>query len=115
MEQKPPSSKIARAIAIAVFIALIVVILFTIHHGYLQNDSILGVEPFKLIFQFLLIVVTGGAVSLLFSSYSKAREKQDKHMEKEDAAQKEERALQLKFFNDFIQAYNDGKKIRRFL
>jgi hypothetical protein len=102
------------------------VILFIVFHNVLLKDKFLGTETYKLTYQFLLIVVVGGCISLLFTLYIKARENLDKEIEhekeylekqkeKQENKDKEVRQIQHQFYNDFLQAYNNVKKIRRFL
>jgi cell division protein FtsB len=98
------------------------VVAFIVWHE--QLIAHLNIEVFKLCFQFLLIVVLGGAVTLLFTAFTKQREEFFKQKEKKansikeenekkKAAIKEDRALLLKFNNEFIEAYNGIKKVRR--
>ena len=61
-------------------------------------------ETFKILLQFFIIVVIGGAITLLFSQSAKEREKRE--------AQKEK---YRKFQAELISEYNSAKRIRRIL
>ncbi len=93
--------------------AFFLVASFVLNPGFFTTR--LNDEVFKLTYQFLLLVVIGGSISFLFTFYAKLREEQVRKKEQDDAKEKEKKLLQRKFYRDFIEAYNDGKKIRRFL
>lgn len=124
LNTKPFDSKIGVVAGIAIFLAIVGIIFFILFNKNLQD--FLGTEIFKLSYQFLLLVVIGGAVSLIFTEYTKAKEQRLKDTEKDEerklkekekweSKNNEERILQHKFYNDFIQAYDSAKKIRRLL
>jgi hypothetical protein len=94
--------KIEIAIWLVIALAIVGVIGFILAHKDL--DARLGTEVFKLTYEFLLIVVIGGAISLLYSQFTKSQEKRDK-----------EKALQAKFRVGFLQSYNAAKSVRRLL
>jgi hypothetical protein len=61
-------------------------------------------DVFKLTYEFLLIGVIGGALSLFYQNVQHQRE-----------VREAERGLQRKLLREVIQAYNDAKKVRRLL
>ena len=102
MSTRLTAQKIGGTAIIVTIVAFLGVLAFIVSPDFFKNR--LDPEVFKLTYQFLLLTVIGAAITFLFSFYTKARDER-----------KEERILQLKFYNDFSQAYNDGKEIRRFL
>lgn len=89
-------------IMLASALALVGVVLFISYHKSIQE--MMGVEIFKLSYQFLLLVVIGGTISWLFSQYT--REQEEKEARRE---------LQRSFQANLIEAYNSTKRIRRLL
>jgi len=69
-----------------------------------EFEKRLQVEVFKLSFEFLLVVVVGGAVSLLYEQFSKEQEQKEKR-----------RDLLRQMHAELLKAYNDAKRIRRAL
>jgi hypothetical protein len=70
---------------IATFITILAavgVFMFLKFQTYLKAN--IDLELFKYCFQFLLLVVIGGAVTLLFTSYTKLRDEKIKAKEKEN-------------------------------
>ena len=101
------------AISLIIALAIVGVIGFIYAHGALEAS--LGTEVFKLTYEFLLIIVVGGAISLLYSQFTKRQEKEDKTREQDRAKRAEEKALQGKFRVGFLQSYNAAKSVRRLL
>jgi hypothetical protein len=93
-------------ISLTIVLAIVGVLGFILAHSVLE--AWLGIEVFKLTYEFLLIIVIGGAISLLYSHFTKVREQE---REKRD----EEKTLQRKFRVGFLQAYNGAKSVRRLL
>lgn len=112
-QTKSSYSRISIIAAIVFSLSLISIGVFIAYQKWLSEN--LNTEIFKLSYQFLLIVVIGGAVSLIFTEFSKTREQIRKDKEKQESSDNLIRDLQRKFYNDFIQAYNSAKKIRRLL
>ena len=99
---------------IAVYVtilAVIGVIFFLTSSSYIKRHT--DPEIFKLCFQFLLLVVIGGAVTFIFTTNTKIREENTKKKEKEDEKRMEYKKSQHKFHNDFVQSYNSVKLLRR--
>lgn len=86
----------------ATVLAIILIGLFLIFSRLLSD--FMGMEVFKISYEFLLIIVIGGAVSWLFSQYT---------FEKE--AREQKKTLQREFQEELIKAYNSSKCIRRML
>lgn len=107
-------SKFGFAIQLITLLAFVGVLFFIFSISN-SNDEKYKLELNKISYQFLLIVVVGGAISLLFNLYSKSREEKLKIKEKEEIREKELKALHLKFYKEFIDAKNEVKRIRRFL
>ena len=61
-------------------------------------------DVFKLTYEFLLIGVIGGALSLFYQNVQRQRE-----------IREAERGLQRQLLREVIQAYNDAKRVRRLL
>jgi hypothetical protein len=90
-----------KAIAIVIVIAIILAIIL-FNDGYRKPDW--DIEAFKISLQFLLIVVIGGALTLLFSQYQKECENKEAKKEK-----------YRKVLTEVIREYNSAKRIRRLL
>lgn len=78
-----------------------VVMFITWRHAF---ESYLGDELFKLTYQFLLLVVVGGAVSIGYQSGAAARDQREKH-----------RMLQRHIHQDLLSGYMAAKQARRLL
>jgi len=70
--------------------------------GLLNNTW--DLETFKILLQFIFIVVIGGAITLIFSQYSKECEKREQKKEE-----------YRKILAEIIKEYNSAKRIRRLL
>lgn len=81
--------------------------------AYFRKD--LDVEVFKISFQFLLIIVLGGAVTLFYNHYNKQKELTIKKDEARDLKVSECKKLQHQFHNEFIKSYNSIKFFRRII
>lgn len=92
------------SIAITLTLASVGVLSFVFHCTATAIKSRLDPDVFKLTYQFLLIVVLGGAVSLLYKEFSTER----------DQAQ-ERRVLLRQMHSELLSAFNTAKKIRRTL
>jgi uncharacterized membrane protein YgaE (UPF0421/DUF939 family) len=92
-----------------------VVALWAIAFFYNNSENKLYIEYLKLTYQFFLLVVIGAAVTLLFSEYTRAKQRrdEDKSREREHNAAKKE--IYRKFLIDYESAYNSAKRIRRLL
>lgn len=90
-----------KAIALAVGLVFIFALILC-YIGYIYESW--KIETFKILLQFLLLVVIGGAFSLLFSQYALEREKRETKKE-------EYREL----LAELIKEYNSAKRIRRLL
>lgn len=101
------------AISLTLALALVGVTTFILYHSALEIR--LGIEVFKLTYQFLLLIVIGGAISLLYSQFTKRQEEANKIKEREREKRDEKKTLQRKFRTEFIQSYNAAKSIRRLL
>ena len=113
MDTRASVSKIRKIVTIVTIIAFLFVLAFLFYPNFFKDR--LDYDVYKLTYQFLLLVVIGGAISFLFTLYIKLREEEANRKEKKEIKRNEEKNLQRKLYNDFVQAYNDGKKIRRFL
>src|SRR6187397_3011079 len=113
METKSFPSKLTIAIIAITLLAFAGVLWFIIYPNQLK--AWLDEEVFKLVFQFLLLIVLGGLVTFLFTSFTKEKEKTLKDNENKEIKKSEKKNLQHKFHNDFIQSYNSVKLIRRML
>jgi hypothetical protein len=107
------AAKIKSAAISVTVVSFLLVIAIIIFPGFFKGR--LDYDIFKLTYQFLLLTVIGGLVTFLFSFYIRLREEQARQKEQATAKRKEERSLQRRFYNEFTGAYNEGKKIRRFL
>lgn len=101
------------AIGLTIALAIVAAIGFILAHSALE--AWLGTEVFKLTYEFLLIVVIGGAISLLYSQFTKSQEQADKIKEQAREKRDKEKTLQGKFRVGFLQSYNGAKSVRRLL
>jgi hypothetical protein len=113
MDTKKTTAKIRNTALSVTIISFLLVVAFIISPNFFKSR--MEDEVYKLTYQFLLLTVIGSAITFLFTFYVKLREEAAKQKELEETRTKEKKSLQRKFYNEFIQAYNDGKKIRRFL
>jgi hypothetical protein len=97
----------------------------------------LGDDVFKLTYQFLLLVVIGGALSVVYQEFQhrrddeatkfqqrrddeakdlqRRRDDEAKQREQDAARREAERVLQRQFLGDVLEAYKAAKKVRRLL
>lgn len=105
-------------------LAVVGVAIFIVWPGPLKQK--LDTEVFRLTYQFLLIGILGGVVSLLYKGFESEREQalKQKERDREQALRQKEdeharrdarRRLQREFHSEFIQTYNATKKVRRLL
>lgn len=113
METKSFPSKLTIVIIVTPLLAFVGVLWFIIYPNQLKTW--LDAEVFKLVFQFLLLIVLGGLVTFLFTSFTKEKEKRLTDNENKEIKKSDKKNLQHKFHNDFIQSYNSVKLIRRML
>src|SRR4029077_3709866 len=111
-------------IGTVVALSLLGIIAFLVKPAQIKEH--LGEDVFKLTYQFLLLVVIGGALSLIYQEFQHHREEESKAFERErddvakkkerDAATREaERSLQRQLLTEVVEAYNAAKKVRRLL
>jgi hypothetical protein len=100
-------------ITIATVVAIIVVAVFI---GWPKpiKDRLDG-EVFKLTYEFFLIVVLGGALSLLYKRLEDERKKDAAKDEWRRTQRDSERNLQRELRTEVVRAYHNAKKIRRLL
>ena len=103
-----------KVIALVFGIALILAIIVGFV-GYRNPDSTWKIEVFKFTLQFLLIVVLGGGVTLLFSRYIKKCELKDTQLAEERERRDIEREAYRQIHGELIREYNSAKRIRRIL
>lgn len=113
MKKENFPSKLTLVIIFITLLAFMGVLWFIIYPNLLRPW--LDAEVFKLVFQFLLLVVLGGLVTFLFTSVTKEKEKKLRDNEDKEIKKSDTKNLQHKFHNDFIQSYNSVKLIRRIL
>ncbi len=109
----PERGNLSATIRVTIVLAAIGVVAFIISTFTLTPSFFPDV--FKLTYQFLLLIVFGGAVSWLFTEYSKKQEEKQKAKEKQQEKRAEEKVLVRKLYSDLIQAYNSAKRVRRLL
>ena len=111
-------------ITVAVVFGLAGIALFIFWPKTMQRH--LETEVYKLTYQFLLVVVVGGALSLIYKEFEREREDttRDNERRRDDAANEAEtqiikrnaeRALQQQFHGEIVQAYHQVKRVRRLL
>jgi hypothetical protein len=70
---------------------------------------------FELSYEFLLVTVIGGVVSLVYKQFEAERAQREKQLEMERVRRDAERKLRADLHADVVRAYNSAKKIRRVL
>jgi len=75
----------------------------------------LGDDVFKLTYQFLLLVVIGGALSVVYQEFQRHRDDEAKQREQDAARREAERVLQRQFLADLVEVYQAAMKVRRLL
>ena len=75
----------------------------------------LGDDVFKLTYQFLLLVVIGGALSVVYQEFRRHRDDEAKQREQDAARREAERVLQRQFLADLVEVYQAAMKVRRLL
>jgi hypothetical protein len=91
------------AVTVLLVLALVVTIAFLFWPDQVRA-RIVNDDVFKLTYQFFLIGVIGGAISLFYESVQRQRD-----------VREAERGLQRKLLEEVIQAYNKVKRVRRLL
>jgi hypothetical protein len=95
-------SKTSASVLAAIVLASVAVLAFLICGSQIKAN--LDDDVFKLTYEFLLIVVIGGAVSLLYKRFSDERDRD-----------RERRALLRQMHSELLHAYNAAKRGRRIL
>ena len=88
-------------IAVLTF-SLLGVIGFIIWQKHLE--TMFNATIFKVTYQFMLMVLLGGPVSLFFKEYARERELREN-----------KKSIQRKLYSDITKAYNSAKKVRRLI
>jgi len=89
-------------ITVATALALAAVVACLIWSTAIEN--VIGKDTFQKTYGFLLVVVIGGALSLVYKEYERGRQEQIQDL-----------ALRREFYDSLIVAYNDAKRIRRLI
>ena len=112
--------------SIIVIVASAIIIMLWIYKFFMNSMLDLSnfyLEIFKLTYQFFVLALIGGGVSLLFSESARERERKAEEKSRELQKREEEklreqekraatRELHRKFLDDFILEYNSAKRIR---
>ena len=104
---------IAVAITVAVLLALVGVLHFLIAGGSWAEG--LDKDIYKLTYQFLLFIVIGGALSLLYERFTALREAREGKRERERDAREQRRLRLQTIHRDLLSAFSQVKKARRLL
>src|SRR5213596_2092945 len=94
-------------------LSLLGIIAFLVKPAQIKEQ--LGEDVFKLTYQFLLLVVIGGALSLIYQEFQYQRDQDAKAFERDAATREAERGLQRQLLTEVVEAYNAAKKVRRLL
>ena len=106
-------SRIVVAIVAAVLLALVGVMHFLVVGGSWAEG--LDKEIYKLTYQFLLFIVIGGALSLLYQRFTALREAREGKREREREAREQRRLRLQTIHRDLLSVFNRVKKARRLL
>lgn len=106
------NSTTSTRITIAILLAgiLFLAILILLHDRFVQE---FGGDFFKLTYQFVLIIVLGGVVSLVYREFSREQDNRYKERIREQEKRQEKKKLLLAFHDNLVEVYNDTKRIRR--
>jgi hypothetical protein len=99
-----PGRSVLILITILITVALASIGVFAFLIRGQQIRPMLDTEVFNLTYQFLLIVVIGGAVSLLYTQFSDERDRAQEH-----------RVLLRQMHSELLSAFNAAKRVRRTL
>jgi len=113
MKPEQLAKNIRYAIAACTLSAFLIVLAFLLFPCFFKSR--LDPEIFKLTYQFLLVTVLGGGISYLFALNLKVREGIAKANENAEIERKQEKKIQRDFYHDFVESFNNVKKIRRYL
>jgi hypothetical protein len=78
-------------------------------------EETIGEKLLGITYQFLLLVVAGGAVSLFYREFTDLRSQQRERQDKQQDELREKAAAIRETYGDLVQAYNTSKKSRRIL
>lgn len=109
-------SSVFTTIIIAIFVlATVATVVLALDHKKWSGADYLGLEAFKLTYPFLLLVVLGGAISLVYKEFSSERNAVRAIQERlrNEAQRRRERWMALS--RDLIETYSNSKRIRRLL
>src|SRR5439155_18473155 len=94
-------------------LSLLGIIAFLVKPAQIKQQ--LGEDVFKLTYQFLLLVVIGGALCLIYQEFQYQRDQDAKAFERDAPTREAERGLQRQLLTEVVEAYNAAKKVRRLL
>lgn len=77
--------------------------------------SAVGAEAYKTLLQFLLVVVLGGGVSLLYQAFNREAERRAERLRQEEERADALRETRQRYLRDLIAQYNIVKRARRLL
>ena len=106
-------TKTSMTIAITLLVSAIATIYVGLNRTHVE--SVVGIEYAKLLFQFLLLIVFGGAVSLLYKQHIRETEERANLRLREQELLDLRRGFVRNIRQTLIGIYNDTKRVRRLL
>src|SRR4051812_40108874 len=106
-------TKTTFAIATTLLVAAIAIVY--IAYNRTNVETALGTEFSKLLFQFLLLTVVGGALSLLYKQHTRETEERASLRLRQQEKLEVRRGVVRNIRSRLVRIYNDTKKVRRLL
>jgi hypothetical protein len=119
MDEKAPLRRVLWVVVCAAIMLIAAILVWEFCFGMATHVGLetkpLRLELMKILWQFLLIAVLGGALSLFFKDQEKKAEEQTnrEHRDEELRAARRERLLSTR--GQLIESYNQAKAVRRLL
>jgi hypothetical protein len=100
-------------IAVAVPVSLALAALLVLRHD--AAARVLGVEAYKILLQFVLVAVLGGAVSIVYQAFNRDADQRAQRIRREEDLILARREARQRYLRDLVEQYNAVKRVRRLL
>ncbi|MET8040418.1 hypothetical protein ABZU25_06065 [Micromonospora sp. NPDC005215] len=100
-------------IVIAVLVTLALAALLVLRHDAVAR--VVGVEAYKILLQFILVAVLGGAVSLIYQAFNRDADQRAQDVRRAEDLILARREARQRYLRDLVEQYNAVKRARRML
>jgi hypothetical protein len=105
--------RLSIAITVGVIVSLSLAAVLILGHEVMTKA--VGVEAYKLLLQFLLVVVLGGGVTLIYQAFNRHADQRLERLQHEKERAEALRETRQRYLHDLIGHYNAVKRARRLL